>query len=209
MSFHGKMEISHGKLRKDLRRAYELADGTGPERFLECLRSPGVHAVVIYRFRQWLRQKNLPLRILLAPAAVYLDYRMRSKWGIEIHTGADIGGGFVIGHHGGIFISSKSVIGENLKIAHDVTIGTDGTGANYGAPTIGDNVGINAGAKVNGKIKIGHNVRIGPNAVVHRSVPDNALVHTRPMQVVAFPNLYGSTGGSGYSPAEDPTKPSS
>jgi serine O-acetyltransferase len=116
---------------------------------------------------------------------------MRSKWGIEIHGGAKIGGGFVIVHHGGIFISSRSVIGEDFKIAHDVTIGTDGTGENYGAPTIGDNVGVNAGAKVNGKINIGHNVRIGPNAVVNRSVPDNALVHTRSMQIVVFPNLYG------------------
>jgi serine O-acetyltransferase len=43
------------------------------------------------------------------------------------------------------------------------------------------------GAKINGKIRIGDNVNIGPNAVVTRNIPTDALVHVRPMQVMIFP----------------------
>lgn len=45
-----------------------------------------------------------------------------------------------------------------------------------GAPTIGNNVVMYAGAKVVGKIKIGNNIVIGANAVVVEDVPDNAVV---------------------------------
>jgi serine O-acetyltransferase len=44
-----------------------------------------------------------------------------------------------------------------------------------GAPYIGDNVDIGAGAKVLGKIRIGNNVLIGANAVVISDVPDNSI----------------------------------
>ncbi len=179
-------------LKTDLARMYETTTGSTLSRVIEMYRTPGVHAIIIYRVRRWLKGKNLILRVMLTPLFLYLEHRMRSKWGIEIHSGAQIAGGFIILHHGGIFISSRSTIGRDFSIAHDVTIGTDGRGSKLGAPTIGDNVAINPGAKVHGKIRIGNNVRIGPNAVVNRNVPDNALVHVRSMQVAIFPSLYGT-----------------
>jgi serine O-acetyltransferase len=121
---------------------------------------------------------------------------MRSKWGIEIQNGARIGAGFTIVHYGGIFIAADTVIGKNFSIAHDVTIGNDGTGDRKGCPVMGDNVAINPGAKVYGKITIGNNAHIGPNTVVNKSVPDNALVHTPQMRVVTFPSLYGKAGSA-------------
>lgn len=45
-----------------------------------------------------------------------------------------------------------------------------------GAPTIGDNVYIGAGAKIIGGVMIGNNVRIGANCVVFKDVPDNTTV---------------------------------
>jgi serine O-acetyltransferase len=179
-------------LKRDLGRMYQTTTGSTPSRVIEMYRTPGVHAIIIYRIRRWLKGKNILLRVILTPPLLYLEHRMRSKWGIEIHSGARIEGGFIILHHGGIFISSHSTIGKNFSIAHDVTIGTDGRGNKLGAPTIGDNVAINPGAKVHGKIRIGNNVHIGPNAVVNRNVPDNALVHVRSMQVAIFPSLYGT-----------------
>ena len=72
----------------------------------------------------------------------------------------------------GIFISHNAVIGKNCSIYQQVTIGE---GKN-GAPTIGDNVLIGAGAKIIGKIKVGNNVNIGANCVVVDNVPDNSTV---------------------------------
>lgn len=72
----------------------------------------------------------------------------------------------------GIIVSHNAVIGKNCTIYHQVTIGE----GNDGAPVIGDNCVIGAGAKITGGIKIGNNVKIGTNCVVAWDVPDNATV---------------------------------
>lgn len=80
----------------------------------------------------------------------------------------------------GIFISHNAVIGTNVTIFHQVTIGE----GNGGAPVIGDNVLIGAGAKILGGIKVGNNVRIGANCVVVDSVPDGATVVCQKARVI-------------------------
>ena len=72
----------------------------------------------------------------------------------------------------GIFVSCRAVIGKNAVIFHQVTIG-EGKG---GAPQIGDNCYIGAGAKIIGNIKIGNNVKIGAGCVVVTDIPDNCTV---------------------------------
>lgn len=72
----------------------------------------------------------------------------------------------------GIFISHNAKIGKNARIYHQVTIGE----GNGGAPVIGDNVLIGAGAKIIGPIVIGNNVKIGAGCVVCQDVPDEATV---------------------------------
>lgn len=78
----------------------------------------------------------------------------------------------------GIFISQGANIGEGATIFHQVTIGSntlkDSKG--FGAPTIGKNVYIGAGAKIIGNVVVGNNVRIGANAVITRDIPDNSTV---------------------------------
>lgn len=72
----------------------------------------------------------------------------------------------------GIIVSHNAVIGANCRIFHQVTIGE---GRN-GAPVIGDNVIIGAGAKVIGNIKIGTGAKISAGCVVMNDIPDNAIV---------------------------------
>ena len=78
----------------------------------------------------------------------------------------------------GIYISKEAEIGKNCTIYHQVTIGFNDitTSKNYGAPIIGDNVYIGAGAKIIGKITIGNNVKIGANCVVAENIDDNSTV---------------------------------
>lgn len=72
----------------------------------------------------------------------------------------------------GIVVSHNAKIGKNCTIFHQVTIG-EGRG---GAPTIGDNVLIGAGAKLIGKITVGDGAKIGAGCVVTEDVPAGATV---------------------------------
>lgn len=89
----------------------------------------------------------------------------------------------------GIIVSHNVHIGKNATIFHQVTIG-EGDG---GAPTIGDNCYIGAGAKITGNIHIGNNVRIGTNCVVFEDIPDNAtVVLSKPRIIIRKNDTNGS-----------------
>lgn len=163
-------------LREDLYRAYSYTTGGKFNRVIECLRTPGVHAIVVYRFGRWLLNKSLWVRALLTPLYMFFSYRTKTKWGIEIPRHTQIGAGFYIGHFGGITISSAAKLGQNINISQGVTIGVSGQGEKFGAPMIGDNVYIAPGAKIFGKIAIGDNVKIGANAIIYKDIPENAIV---------------------------------
>ena len=91
-----------------------------------------------------------------------------------------IGPGLFIQHGFATIIAAKS-IGTNCWINQQVTIGY--SNAND-CPTIGDNVTINAGAKVIGGVTIGNNSKVGANAVVVKNVPANATVVGVPARIV-------------------------
>lgn len=78
----------------------------------------------------------------------------------------------------GIFISYGAKLGSGCTVFHQVTIGSntlpDSRG--QGAPVIGKNVYIGAGAKIIGGVTVGDNARIGANCVVTSNVPANATV---------------------------------
>jgi serine O-acetyltransferase len=93
---------------------------------------------------------------------------------------ADIQPGLFIQHGFATIIAAKSV-GRDCWINQQVTIGFSNEND---APDIGNNVSINAGAKVIGGITIGNNSTIGANAVVVKNVPDNCTVVGVPASII-------------------------
>ena len=59
-------------------------------------------------------QRNFALRI---------NEKLRARYGLDIKLGTHIGAGLKVSHYVGIVISQRSVIGENLHIKQNVTIG--------------------------------------------------------------------------------------
>ena len=164
------------KLKKDILKTYNLATGTKLKKILSCYGSPGVHAVINIRFGQWINSKNIFIKILLKPM-YYIQYRfIRTNWGIDIPCTTKIKEGFYIGHYGSIFISPHAILGKNINISQNVTIGGGGNGEEFGYPTLGDNIYIAPGAKIFGKINIGNNVKIGANSVVYKNIPSDTTV---------------------------------
>jgi serine O-acetyltransferase len=100
-----------------------------------------------------------------------------------------------------IFVAGAAKIGKNCVIFQQVTIGSNTIPGSkgVGAPQIGDNCYIGAGAKIIGNVRIGNNVRIGANAVVFKNVPENAVVFApEPSMIVkdaAPDNRFYSWGG--------------
>jgi serine O-acetyltransferase len=139
---------------------------------------PGLHAVWIHHISHWLWSHKLTL------PARWISQLARGLTGIEIHPGAQIGSGLFIDHGMGVVIGETAEIGSDVTMYHGVTLG--GTSLNKGKrhPTIGDRVTIGAGAKILGNIFVGADSRIGANAVVVKSVPDNSVVIGVPGQIV-------------------------
>lgn len=102
---------------------------------------------------------------------------------IQIPASTRIGKGFYIGHCGRIIINSNAVLGENVNIATGVTIGQENRGYRKGSPIIGNNVWIGTNAVVVGKIKIGDDVLIAPNAYVNFDIPSHSIVLGNPAKI--------------------------
>ena len=131
---------------------------------------PGLHAVWGYRIAHFLW--NLKLKLI---ARIYSNW-IRTVTGIEIHPAAKIGRRFFIDHGMGVVIGATAVVGDDVMIYHDVTLGARTNDAGKRHPTIGNNVVIGSGARVLGDINIGEGVRINANLVVTKNVPARTMV---------------------------------
>jgi serine O-acetyltransferase len=105
--------------------------------------------------------------------------------GVDIHPGAVIGDALFIDHATGVVVGETAVIGDHVTLYQGVTLGGTSLEPGKRHPTVGDRVTIGAGAKVLGPVVIGHDSRIGANAVVVRDVPPHSVVVGVPGQVIA------------------------
>lgn len=131
---------------------------------------PGLHAVWGYRIAHLLW--NLKLKLL---ARIYSNW-IRAVTGIEIHPAAKIGRRFFIDHGMAVVIGATAIVGDDVMIYHDVTLGARTGGSGKRHPTIGNNVVIGAGARVLGDISVGNGVKIAANMVVTKSVPASTSI---------------------------------
>ena len=46
-------------VKSDLKRTYDLVSGGRFKKIIGCYQSPGCHAVVVLRFGQWLKKRNI------------------------------------------------------------------------------------------------------------------------------------------------------
>lgn len=144
--------------------------------------SAGIRAIWAYRrfHRLWLRGDKL-LALRLARAC-------RRRYGVEIHPGATIGRRLTIDHGMGIVIGETTVIGDDCKLFHGVTLGGTGKETGKRHPTLGNNIMVGARATVLGSVTIGDNVKIGAGAVVLHDVPANCTAVGVPAKIIYHTN---------------------
>jgi serine O-acetyltransferase len=141
---------------------------------------PGLHAVLLHRVAHWLFLHRLSL---LARVVSHLN---RFLTGIEIHPGATIGKRLFIDHGMGVVVGETAIVGDDVTMYQNVTLG--GTGHQRGKrhPTLGNGVVVGVGAKVLGAVTIGEGARIGGGAVVLRDVPPHTTAVGVPARAVAW-----------------------
>jgi len=145
-------------------------DPAARNRLEVALAYPGVHAIWGHRISHFLWKRGLKLIARIHSNLV------RSTTGIEIHPSAVIGRRFFIDHGMGVVIGATSVIGDDVMMYHDVTLGARGIEHGKRHPTIGNDVIIGAGARVLGNITVGDGSRISANAVITTSLAPKTLL---------------------------------
>jgi serine O-acetyltransferase len=137
----------------------------------------GLHAVVSYRLAHWLHSHRLRL------AAAVVSYLGSVLTGAQISPRASIGKGLVIYHPQGVVIGAGAVLGEQCTLVHGTVIGQLYGGGDR--PSIGDRLFAGTGAKILGRVTIGHDVRVGANSVVITPIPDGASVSGNPARILS------------------------
>ncbi|WP_395092671.1 serine O-acetyltransferase EpsC [Armatimonas sp.] len=164
------------RLREDVATIFEKDPAA--RNLLEVFTYAGLWAVLYHRLahRLWLlKWKTL---------ARWVSQWSRFMTGIEIHPGATIGRRFFIDHGMGVVIGETAVIGDDVLMYHNVTLGGTSLEKTKRHPTIEDGVLIGMGAKILGNITVGARARIGANAVVIRDVPPDSTAVGIPARIV-------------------------
>ncbi len=139
-------------------------DPAARNRIEVALAYPGVHALWAHRVSHFLWNHRLKL------IARVLSNWSRSATGIEIHPGAKIGRRFFIDHGMGVVIGESAIIGDDVMLYHDVTIGARGYDLGQRHPTLKNDVIVGAGARILGNITIGEHAVISANSVILKDV---------------------------------------
>jgi serine O-acetyltransferase len=130
--------------------------------------------------------------------------------GIEIHPGAQVGERFFIDHGCGVVIGETAIIGDDVTLFHQVTLGSTGwwkdTRGLRRHPRLGNGVTVGANATLLGAITVGDHAIIGAHAVMTADVAAHARVYAARSTCVEPPPT-----GSRPAPAQSritPTPPS-
>lgn len=145
----------------------------------------GFRTLIVYRFGQW--RMSVQPRFLRAGLSVLyrmMEKHVRFKYGIELPYTVELGQQVVFEHQHGIVVHGHAKIGDGCIIRQGVTIGNKSLDLPFDAPVIGNYVNIGAGAKILGKVTIGHHASIGANAVVTCDIPDYAVAVGIPAKVI-------------------------
>lgn len=126
--------------------------------------------------------RNKVLKIIGFPIRFFYKFMFQWLFGIDIPDSTKIGNGFNVFHGQGLIINSDTLIGENVVVRQNTTIGNSKLGS--GSPVIEDNVQIGANCVLIGEITIGENSIIGAGSVVVKNVEKNSLVAGNPAKFI-------------------------
>jgi serine O-acetyltransferase len=160
--------------------AIRSRDPAAPSYLTPFLYYKGFQALQWHRVGHWLWRSGR------RDLAHFLHSRVSEVFAIDIHPAVPVGRGVFIDHGTGLVVGETAVIGDDVSILQEVTLG--GTGKERGDrhPKVRDGVLLAAGAKVLGNIEIGRGAKVGAGSVVLHDVPPCATVAGVPALIVGW-----------------------
>jgi serine O-acetyltransferase len=140
----------------------------------------GFHGLQTYRFAHILIGQDR------RDFALYLQSQASRVFSMDINPAAKLGRGIFIDHGHSLVIGETAVVGDNVSILQNVTLGGTGKESGDRHPKVGDGVLLGAGAKVLGNIRVGNCSRIGAGSVVLKDVPARVTVAGVPAKVIGI-----------------------
>ncbi|MGB6175608.1 MAG: serine O-acetyltransferase [Methylocella sp.] len=149
------------------------------ERLIEpLLYFKGFHAIQTHRLAHWL-WTNGPTDF-----AFCLQSRSTDVFQTDIHPAAVFGKGIFFDHATGLVAGATSVIGDDVSILQNITLGGTGNETGDRHPKVRRGHMIGAGAKFLGNIEIGACSLIAAGPVVLHPVPPNTTMAAVPARAV-------------------------
>ena len=119
--------------------------------------------------------------------AMFIQSRNSEVFGVDIHPASRIGKGVMFDHATGIVVGETAVIGDNVSIMQQVTLGGTGNETGDRHPKICSGVLVGAGAIILGNVKVGRGAKVGAGSVVLTDVAPHTTVAGVPSKVVGKP----------------------
>lgn len=131
-----------------------------------------------YRIAHWFYQRGLRfIPRLISGLGQFLTT-------IDIHPAAQIGRRVFIDHGVGVVIGETTIIGDDVVIYQQVTLGGVSLTQGKRHPTVENSVVLGAGSKILGNITLGENSKVGANSVVVKDVPPDSTAIGIPARVI-------------------------
>ncbi|MBI0577470.1 serine acetyltransferase [Neobacillus cucumis] len=186
----GKIHTIRSMVFKDIEAAF-IKDPAAKSYEEVAITYPGIFAIMVHRISHELyKMGNFFFFRLLS------EYS-HNRTGIDIHPGATIGEYFFIDHGTGIVIGETTMIGNNVTVYQNVTLGAFSFNRDENGniikglrrhPTIEDNVTIYAGATIlGGETIIGRGSIIGGNVWLTDTVLPNSKVVSKFENKIYYP----------------------
>jgi serine O-acetyltransferase len=188
-----------GRMREDVDVVIERDPSI--HRPMEALLAPHLIALWLYRVSHALYQSGRPV---LARGVCLLGRHLSG--GIEIHPGAVVGRRVFIDHGCGTVIGETAVIGDDVTLYHQVTLGAVGWQRDMARPPgerrhpkLGSGVVVGANSVILGPVRIGDAARIGAQALVTEDVPPGAVLYAARTPITRQ-GLRATNGGAAAAP---------
>ncbi|KAI3975440.1 hypothetical protein MKX01_021985 [Papaver californicum] len=124
--------------------------------------------------------------------AFLIQNRVSELFGVDIHPAAKIGHGILLDHATGVVSGETSVIGNNVSIIHNVTLGGTGNVCGDRHPKIEDGVLIGACCSILGNVRIGEGAKIGAGSFVVKDVAARTTSVGNPARLLGEIELHKS-----------------